>query len=53
MFRVFTCLTERYDRRLVLLAGLVCSQTGLVAAEGFSRLGSAFTASHRDTGGIP
>jgi hypothetical protein len=53
MSRVFTGLTERHDRRLILLAGLVCSLTSLVAGEEFSRLGSAFTASHRDTRGIP
>jgi hypothetical protein len=53
MFRVFACLTEQYDWRLVLFAGPVCSLTSLVADEEFSRLGSAFTASHRDTRSIP
>ena len=53
MFRVFTGLTEQRDWRLVLLAGLFCSLTNFVADEEFSRLGSAFTASHRDTRDIP
>src|SRR5882757_8392989 len=37
MFRVFTCLTEQHDWRLVTLAGVVCFLTSLVAVSLFRR----------------
>jgi NO-binding membrane sensor protein with MHYT domain len=37
MFRVFACLTEQHDWRLVLLAGVVCFLTSLVAISLFRR----------------
>jgi diguanylate cyclase (GGDEF)-like protein len=37
MFRVFTCLTEQHDWRLVGLAGLVCFLASLVAVHIFHR----------------
>jgi hypothetical protein len=53
MFRAFTCLTEQYGWRLVLLARLVCSLTSFAAAGELSWLGSAFAASRHDTRDIP
>ena len=40
MFRVFACLTEQHDWRLVLLAGLVCFLSSLVAISLFRRAGA-------------
>src|ERR1700736_5372265 len=40
MFRVFTCLTEQHDWRLVLLAGRVCFLWSLVAISLFRRAGA-------------
>ena len=37
MFRVFTCLTGEHDWRLVLLAGLVCFVSSIVAVNIFHR----------------
>src|SRR5438132_5037738 len=37
MFRVFTCLTEDHDWRLVMLAGLVCFIASIVAVSIFHR----------------
>jgi diguanylate cyclase (GGDEF)-like protein len=37
MFRVFTCLTSEHDWRLVLLAGLVCFVSSIVAVNIFHR----------------
>jgi diguanylate cyclase (GGDEF)-like protein len=37
MFRVFTCLTSEHDWRLVLLAGLVCFVSSVVAVNIFRR----------------
>jgi NO-binding membrane sensor protein with MHYT domain len=41
MFRVFTCLTEQHDWRLVTLAGVVCFLTSLVAVSLFRRATAA------------
>ena len=40
MFRVFTCPTEQHDWQLVLLAGLVCFLSSLVAISLFRRAGA-------------
>src|SRR3977135_2783324 len=37
MFRVFSCLTGEHDWRLVVLAGLVCLLSSLVAVSLFHR----------------
>ena len=37
MFRVFSCLTEAHDGRLVVLAGVVCFLTSLAAISLFHR----------------
>jgi diguanylate cyclase (GGDEF)-like protein len=41
MFRVFNCLTDQHDWRLVALAGLVCFLSSLVAVHIFHRAAAA------------
>jgi len=41
MFRVFSCLTNEHDWRLVVLAGLVCLLASLVAVSSFRRARAA------------
>ena len=40
MFRVFSCLTEQHDWRLLLLAGTICFLASLVAISLFHRAGA-------------